>query len=228
VVLVVKSNNIDGNVFSYPLADALVPTALKKSEIQDTFKWLWDNRHYYSSTDKAQKELFFERLEWLKVNGWWHYRILRKNLTYYSTYVVDDCGFVLRGRRLREYLQVQATKLPCNMGKGNPIQKPTEKEETMMPYTKSGSGWTDEPNTEQVRDCGYGNYIRIVVRSNGKSRGLVIENGQYGRLPDGNKDTTKLLSRNRIFVSLYNGNVKWLAEEMLKVCQQQTQTTITD
>lgn len=209
-----------------------VPSAQRRRKIEDAAKWLWANRDTYLSRDPAQKQLYLERLSWLKENGWWHYRILRRNLTYYSTFVIDGSGWLLRGKLLREYrggghpdVGVKAAELPPTVA----LTFESRNENRNMNQEKHSPGgdnempapeWNDVEKSETIIELGYGGYLRLVERSNGKSKGLMFEKGEFQRTPDGGCDKSRLSSRNRMFLPLNGGAIQNVIKDLQRRVEQ--------
>lgn len=63
-------------------------------------------------------------------------------------------------------------------------------------------------------DCGWGKFIEVVKRTNGKSEGIVIANGEYGRDKEGNSDRTLKRYRNRLFFNDNNGAKEFLIKTL--------------
>jgi hypothetical protein len=79
--------------------------------------------------------------------------------------------------------------------------------------------WTNMGKPE-LMDIGYGRFIEIAKRTNGKTTGIAISTGQFGLTKDGNKDINqKRYNKGNVFLTLDNGVIEDFIDRLRKLAK---------
>jgi hypothetical protein len=221
-----------------------------KKEIQQKYRWLLQNEADRFHSDSFMRQTYYEFLFWLKENGWWHYRILKRKLKEIDSQhdekkwlkslrkqfcryrqdfgydckacykAIGYCRYFSNGERVYTPKSPQVIRDSHGGFKGvSPPPHYDKNSVTATEEVKTIAEWKNdgEPKTY---DLGWGKFIEITKRTNGKNKGVAIARGTFGLDKNGNKDPNQKQYKSNVFLTANNGSIEWLIQELTTIVKE--------